>query len=777
MEQLKEKLMKECIGGKRLVVVLSRSLVCSTQQQSNSEKLDVLNSVDTEIDLVCLERDLDEKEQEEDLSFSQVMPSYQQPADTQALDVVLPKTCEEGSAQYPSERDLEEEKLQKELVAPICSQQHKSQKLDVGETLKQMMKSAKKTAIERQIRGGTSVHEERSTSSASGIPENNNEDLRRELTDLKAEVKEIKRDLDILRGKQRTTVPILLPKAGTNLEHLLDTFTTSMVGPAQSNKKVQNDKQIRSHVEKWILHTWGSRADINKSLQFLGDIGKLVGFMQSLADSGKAPSTQQHFALDIEKFLIFLKRYNLPYMRLSTRAIDSLLIKLKAWRKGLLPQVILQQQEYKKQKTDNLIQSVDLLRFVEVGTKKLAEAIDHLAKNLTSQKALKQVVGLLVGVMATSSGHRRCVFLNMRPMNVMGAEKQKDTVTISVSDHKTSGSFGRAKLTVTKELWGHLKQFLGLRPKLPGYQFRPSTVFFSCSGAEMLTMGKCVTTAWRYIGLPGKPNLTDIRTAICTYTERNLEDSERKKVAYGMCHSLETSRKFYVPEASAKDCSKVRIWIMSSLLKDAKEVAGIRKVTQPAQAPSPSQDQAGGSSPSQDQAGGSSPSQDQAGGPSPSQDQAGGSSPSQDLAGGPRPSQDLAGGPSPSQEQAGGSSPSQDLAGGPSPSQDLAGGPRPSQDLAGGPRPSQDLAGGPSPSQDLAGGPRPSQDLAGGPRPSQLAVPGPSQETSWTPYRIRPLSPIQESDSDSSSSSSSQSSSSSSIHYNSPESSDSEDSN
>lgn len=85
--------------------------------------------------------------------------------------------------------------------------------------------------------------------------------------------------------------------------------------------------------------------------------------MKSLADSGIAPSTQQHFALDIEKFLIFLKRYNLPYMRLSTRAIDTLLLRLKAWRKGLLPQIIVQQQNYKEKKT-GMLECWMCLRFV-----------------------------------------------------------------------------------------------------------------------------------------------------------------------------------------------------------------------------------------------------------------------------------------------------------------------------------------------------------------------------------------------------------------------------
>lgn len=53
-------------------------------------------------------------------------------------------------------------------------------------------------------------------------------------------------------------------------------FSTSMVGPSQNAKKMQNDRQIRGHVEKWIMYMWASPGDINKSLLFLGDVSKLV---------------------------------------------------------------------------------------------------------------------------------------------------------------------------------------------------------------------------------------------------------------------------------------------------------------------------------------------------------------------------------------------------------------------------------------------------------------------------------------------------------------------
>lgn len=77
------------------------------------------------------------------------------------------------------------------------------------------------------------------------------------------------------------------------------------------------------------------------------------------------------------------------------------------------------------------------------------------------------------------------------------------TLSPQVPDHKTTKTFGRAKLTVTKDFWQRLKRFLGLRPKLPGYQFQPSTVFFSATGKELNTMGRCVTAAWKLLGLSG----------------------------------------------------------------------------------------------------------------------------------------------------------------------------------------------------------------------------------------------------------------------------------
>lgn len=87
-----------------------------------------------------------------------------------------------------------------------------------GETLKQMMKSAKKNAISHQLRGAK-PYAEPSTSGAV-VSASTIEELKRDLSDLRAEVEKLKKDQDHLRGRQPTTVSFP-PKTKSNLGELI----------------------------------------------------------------------------------------------------------------------------------------------------------------------------------------------------------------------------------------------------------------------------------------------------------------------------------------------------------------------------------------------------------------------------------------------------------------------------------------------------------------------------------------------------------------------------
>lgn len=83
-----------------------------------------------------------------------------------------------------------------------------------------MLKSAKVNAIAQQMRSSR-PQKECSSSTPLAVPvsitNKATEDLRQEVRDLKAEVRQMRKELDHLQGRQRPSVPVLLPKAGSNL--------------------------------------------------------------------------------------------------------------------------------------------------------------------------------------------------------------------------------------------------------------------------------------------------------------------------------------------------------------------------------------------------------------------------------------------------------------------------------------------------------------------------------------------------------------------------------
>lgn len=86
--------------------------------------------------------------------------------------------------------------------------------------MKKMLKSAKENAIAQQMRKARPQEELSSSTPLAGpdsITNKATEDLRRDVRDLKAKVRQIRQELDHLPGRQRPSVPVLLPKGGSNL--------------------------------------------------------------------------------------------------------------------------------------------------------------------------------------------------------------------------------------------------------------------------------------------------------------------------------------------------------------------------------------------------------------------------------------------------------------------------------------------------------------------------------------------------------------------------------
>ncbi|MGH0136778.1 UNVERIFIED_CONTAM: hypothetical protein FKN15_062066 [Acipenser sinensis] len=86
-----------------------------------------------------------------------------------------------------------------------------------------------------------------------------------------------------------------------------------------------------------------------------------------------------------------------------------------------------------------------------------------------------------------------------------------------VENHKTAASYARTVLVLSATELSWLKDFGNLRPQLPGFQFRPSTFFFTAEGNPVSMVGEALSKAWQHTGLRSKITPGMLRAAVATY--------------------------------------------------------------------------------------------------------------------------------------------------------------------------------------------------------------------------------------------------------------------
>ena len=88
--------------------------------------------------------------------------------------------------------------------------------------------------------------------------------------------------------------------------------------------------------------------------------------------------------------------------------------------------------------TAKLIPAENLLAFIQQTVVRLPQALQELIEDPAS---LVLLVGSLVGGMASTTGHRKCIFMGMTEGNVQRAEAYKSTFTITVSISNAANAF------------------------------------------------------------------------------------------------------------------------------------------------------------------------------------------------------------------------------------------------------------------------------------------------------------------------------------------------
>ncbi|XP_028419527.1 uncharacterized protein LOC114545461 [Perca flavescens] len=130
-----------------------------------------------------------------------------------------------------------------------------------------------------------------------------------------------------------------------------------------------------------------------------------------------------------------------------------------------------------------------------------------------------------IRLIASIYGHRLGVLANMRMAEVMVAkERADDGVVICINKRKTNKHFGPAHIYLDQEEFSRMERWLAIREEhSPPNDF----VFFTAGKGPVKNMVRYMQTVWVEMGLEGRPNFTDLRTAVsATYQKRPLKRGE-----------------------------------------------------------------------------------------------------------------------------------------------------------------------------------------------------------------------------------------------------------
>nr|XP_055049616.1 uncharacterized protein LOC129435188 [Misgurnus anguillicaudatus] len=228
--------------------------------------------------------------------------------------------------------------------------------------------------------------------------------------------------------------------------------------------------------------------------------------------------------------------------------------------------VMMHQMEVKEIKEGQLI-SKQVLRHCNAEAKKaIPRILDKLEKDLF-QKTQYNFYGHLTAYFASIYGHRCGVFQNLAIGEVEKAVKSSSTGSylINVKFHKTNQAFGPAQLSATVEEFGWFHRFLALKNRLVGSK-TATYFFFTSTPNPCKNLNNYFQGAWVSMGLPGKPNFTDLRTSIATHAKNSHSVDNRRKVAQSMCHDTSTANKYYAMNLNSRQAVEHRRLFEQALL-------------------------------------------------------------------------------------------------------------------------------------------------------------------------------------------------------------------
>ncbi|XP_032403169.1 uncharacterized protein LOC116709038 isoform X2 [Xiphophorus hellerii] len=231
--------------------------------------------------------------------------------------------------------------------------------------------------------------------------------------------------------------------------------------------------------------------------------------------------------------------------RLSKRQLVSVMRALRSATCQIGTKVVLRQIKVKSEKLQRSV-TPDLLR------RCVAKCRGWIPKLLLSCSQKKHDVGLrhqLFGFFAlyliSLYGHRAGVITNLTTEEVLEAARG----SVSSSPGVVLNVF------LTHEELGWIQRWMEIRARL-----RPQCdlVFFNTNHQHVSTITAFARNAWAAMLLPGRPSLTDIRTAVATMCRNTHSSDVRTQMARVMCHDTRTADRFYAMQLDVGQMAEMR---------------------------------------------------------------------------------------------------------------------------------------------------------------------------------------------------------------------------
>ncbi|XP_023185897.1 uncharacterized protein LOC111607974 [Xiphophorus maculatus] len=338
----------------------------------------------------------------------------------------------------------------------------------------------------------------------------------------------------------------------------LQEYNRHLTGAIRSRKHVENVKSKMGRIVAFLSYMSRNKTALG-SWRFLDDAGRILAWPAELSRQQKAVTTVKVYLVNTTQFHVYFMETPPRSSRLSKRQLVSVMRALRSATCQIGTQVVLRQIKVKSEKLQRSVTPQLLCRCLKQSQSWIPRLLLSCSQKKHDVGVRHLLYGFIVLYLTSLYGHRAGVMTNLTTEEVLeatrGSSSRSPGVVLNVKNHKTARVFGCAQVFLTHEELGWIQRWMEIRALL---RPRCDLVFFNTNHGQVKNITLFARNAWAAMLLPGRPSLTDIRTAVATMC-RNTHSSEvRTQLSRVMCHDTRTADRFYAMQLDVCQMAEMR---------------------------------------------------------------------------------------------------------------------------------------------------------------------------------------------------------------------------